>query len=115
MLGNQVKQSGNTAQEQAAEISRELFPEARHMNDFAHLCQGQYLCLRTHPHTFHYISSNLRQTGHCKVCPKNTHIYFIHQTRFIEHLFFILFNDSNLTLGRQRLFIDESFRKKKSC
>lgn len=58
-----------------------LFPEARHMNDFAHLCQRQYLCLRTYPHTFHFISSNLRQTTHYKVCCKNTHFF-----SFIQHI-----------------------------
>lgn len=64
-------------------------------------------------HTFHFISSsNLKQTAHCKVCSKNTHFFFIHPIHFIEHLLFILFNDFNLTSGRQKIVISELFRKK---
>lgn len=52
-----------------------LFPKYRHMDDLAHLCQGQYAVLEP-TYTFHFIcSSNLKWTAHCKVCSKNTHFF----------------------------------------
>ena len=76
------------AQEQTTEKSRsysQLFPAARHGNDFAHLRQGEHLCLQTHPYSFHFISSsNLKEFANYKVYSNDTHFFLVHSTHCIE-------------------------------